>query len=94
MDSSINSNKEQPPNIHAPATVNAHHGSSERHHSPENSYANGGRSSSRSNNVTSGKADDYYHSKARPSRKRFSSAISVFFLYYESFNGVFMFDRI
>ncbi|AEC06916.1 Regulator of Vps4 activity in the MVB pathway protein [Arabidopsis thaliana] len=70
MDSSINSNKEQPPNIHAPATVNAHHGSSERHHSPENSYANGGRSSSRSNNVTSGKADDYYHSKARPSRSR------------------------
>lgn len=76
MDSSTNSNKEQPPNVQA--TVNAQHGSSERNHLPENSYANGGRSSSRSNNVTSGKADDYYHSNARPSRKLFSSAISVF----------------
>ncbi|CAH8262771.1 unnamed protein product [Arabidopsis lyrata] len=70
MDSSINSNKEQPPNVPAPATVNAYHGSSERNHFPENSYANGGRSSSRSNNVTYGKADDYYHSNARPSRSR------------------------
>ncbi|KAG7579768.1 Vacuolar protein sorting-associated protein Ist1 [Arabidopsis thaliana x Arabidopsis arenosa] len=68
MDSSTNSNKEQPPNVQA--TVNAQHGSSERNHLPENSYANGGRSSSRSNNVTSGKADDYYHSNARPSRSR------------------------
>lgn len=93
MDSSINSNKEHPPNVQAPATVNAYHGSSERNHFPENSYANGRRSSSCSNNVTSGKADDYYHSNARPSRKWFSSAISVFFV-IKSFNGVVMFDRI
>ncbi|XP_010416745.1 PREDICTED: uncharacterized protein LOC104702567 [Camelina sativa] len=71
MDSSIKSNKEQPPNVQAPTTVNAQHGSSERrHHSPENSYANGGRSSSRANIVTSGKADDYYHPDPRPSRSR------------------------
>ncbi|EOA29824.1 hypothetical protein CARUB_v10012919mg [Capsella rubella] len=70
MDSSIKSNKEQPPDVQAPATVNAQHGSSERLHFPENSYANGGRSSIRSNNVTSGKAGDYYHPDTRPSQSR------------------------
>ncbi|VVA99708.1 unnamed protein product [Arabis nemorensis] len=70
MDSSRIPNKEQPPNVQSPATVNVQHGSSERHHSQENSYVNDGRSSSRTNNVSSGKADDYYHSNARPSRSR------------------------
>ncbi|KAL1220791.1 hypothetical protein V5N11_030875 [Cardamine amara subsp. amara] len=74
VDSSRIPNKEQPPNVQAPATVNVQRGSNERHHTPEHSYASGGRSSShsnnvtssQSNNVTSGKADDYYHSNARP----------------------------
>ncbi|CAH2051212.1 unnamed protein product [Thlaspi arvense] len=64
-------NKEQPPNVQAPSTVNVQHGSSERHHSPESSYhTSDGRSSSRSNVVSSGKVEDYHHPNARPSRSR------------------------
>ncbi|ESQ50341.1 hypothetical protein EUTSA_v10001901mg [Eutrema salsugineum] len=69
VDSSRIPNKEQPPNVQAPATVNVQRGSSEIHHSSENSYyASDGRSSSRSNNVTCGNDDDYHHPNARPSR--------------------------
>ncbi|KAF8079732.1 hypothetical protein N665_1004s0016 [Sinapis alba] len=71
VDSSRIPNKEQYSNVQAPAPVNVQHGTSERHHPSENSYyASDGRSSSRSNNVTSGTADDYYHPNARPSRSR------------------------
>ncbi|CAN6869192.1 unnamed protein product [Brassica oleracea] len=58
--------------IPAPAHVNVQYGTSERQHSSENSYyASDGRSSSRTNNVTSGTANDYHHHpNARPSRSR------------------------
>ncbi|CAH8389268.1 unnamed protein product [Eruca vesicaria subsp. sativa] len=73
VDSSRIPNKEQYSSVQAPAPapVNVQHGSSERHHSSENSYyASDGRSSSRSDNVTSKMANDYHHPNARPSRSR------------------------
>lgn len=65
MDSSRIPNKEQYSSVQAPAPVNVQHGASERN----SYYASDGRSSSRSDNVTSGTADDYHHPNARPSRK-------------------------
>ncbi|KAJ0254197.1 Regulator of Vps4 activity in the MVB pathway protein [Hirschfeldia incana] len=75
VDSSRIPNKEQYSSAQAPAPasapVNVQHGSSERHHPSENSYyASDGRSSSRTNNVTSGNADDYHRPNPRPSRGR------------------------
>lgn len=88
---------EQPPNAQPPAPVNVQHQPSERHHSSDNSYyASDGRSTSRSNNVPSGKADDYHHPNARPSRKRFSFVLLfLFFVCFliDSFIEIVLFDR-
>lgn len=85
MDSSRIPNKEQYPSVQAPAPapapahVNVQRETSERHHSSENSYyASDGRSSSRTNNVTSGTAEDYHHPHATPSRKWFPSCCFCF----------------
>ncbi|CAN8271090.1 unnamed protein product [Cochlearia groenlandica] len=93
-DSSRIPNTEQPSNVQAPAPAPApgsvQHVSSERHHSPKNSYyASDERSSSRSNNVTSEKADDYHHSNARHSRKWFPWDVTSCCFLIESFNNFF-----